>query len=208
MKEFPKDLEQLPEDRQKAIIEGIGKQILSQAIFVRDEQPTKFSGYIENEIRKANESMFKMVEESGRDGAELQAISEIYIWNKERKKALERLRNEFLQNAPEPQYIQQEFDTEQARSLFSRAIDKGLVEVDGKKFKWIGTKSLYGYFVDKTSDFLNIRHSNNRIPWRKYEAIISNHSELLATARQAVNDYTNKELPPPEGDDKVDDICK
>lgn len=31
---------------------------------------------------------------------------------------------------------------------------------------------------------------------------------MLATARQAVNDYKNKELPPPEGDDKVNDICR
>ena len=62
--------------------------------------------------------------------------------------------------------------------------------------------------MDRTSDFLNIRPSNNRLPWKKYEGIITNHKELLATARQAVNDYKNKELPPPEGDDKVNDICR
>ena len=31
---------------------------------------------------------------------------------------------------------------------------------------------------------------------------------LIATAKQAINDYKNKELSPPEGDDKVNDICK
>lgn len=106
------------------------------------------------------------------------------------------------------QLIAQELLTDEAKELFKRALNKGLVIVNGDKYKWIDTASLYGYFVDKTSDSLNIRYSNNRVPWKKYEAIISNHSELLATARQAVNDYTNKELPPPEGDDKVDDICK
>lgn len=98
--------------------------------------------------------------------------------------------------------------TDKAKKLFERAINKGLISVNGDKYKWNDTASLYGYFVDKTSDFLNIRPSNNRIPWKKYEAIIKNHSSLIATAKQAVNDYKNKELPPPEGDDKVNDICK
>ena len=96
--------------------------------------------------------------------------------------------------------------TDEAKKLFESAINKGLISVDGDKYKWNDTASLYGYFVDKTSDFLNIRPSNNRIPWKKYEAIITNHSVLVATAKQAVNDYKNKELSPPEGDDKVNDI--
>ena len=106
------------------------------------------------------------------------------------------------------QLTAQELLTDEAKELFERAVNKGLISADGDKYKWIDTASLYGYFVDKTSDFLNIRYSNNRVPWKKYKAMISNHSVLLVTARQAVNDYTNKELPPPEGDDKVDDICK
>lgn len=123
----------------------------------------------------------------------------------------ETLYNTFLdivRAASEPQQIPQEFVTDKAIELFGRALEKGLIINDGDKYKWNDTASLYGYFVDKTSDFLNLRHSNNRLPWKKYEGIITNHSELLATARQAINDYKNKELPPPEGDDKVDDICR
>lgn len=227
MSEFFKELEQLPEERQKAIKKGLQNQIVAQAEFIRDEQPTKFLAYIDEEIEKANASMLKMVQESSRDGAELGTISEIYIWNKERKKALARLRDEMqppkplqkpteplqghkeeLQASPEPQQIPQEFVTDKAIELFGRALEIGLIINDGDKYKWNDTASLYGYFVDKTSDFLNLRHSNNRLPWKKYEGIITNHSELLATARQAVNDYKNKELAPPEGDDKVNDICR
>ena len=96
MEEFVKELEQLPIERQKAIKEGLQKQILAQAVFVRDEQPTKFLAYIDDEIGKADASMFKMVQESSREGAVLGSISEIYIWNKERKKVLIGLKQEYL----------------------------------------------------------------------------------------------------------------
>lgn len=213
MKDFIKELELLPQDRQKAIREGLQSQIVAQAVFVRDEQPTKFLAYIDEEIAKADASMLKMVQESSQEGAELGAISEIYIWNKERKKTLIKLRDgkrtEPEQTAPEPQQTKPEvLNNDKAKELFKRAIIKGLISTDGDRYKWNDTASLYGYFVDKTSDFLNIRPSNNRVPWIKYKEIISNHSKLLATAKQAVNDYKNKELNPPEGDDKVNDICR
>ena len=114
MEEFVKELEQLPIERQKAIKEGLQKQILAQAVFVRDEQPTKFLAYIDDEIGKADASMFKMVQESSREGAVLGSISEIYIWNKERKKVLIGLKQEYLditqadieKQQPEPQQEQ------------------------------------------------------------------------------------------------------
>ncbi len=109
---------------------------------------------------------------------------------------------------PEPQQVLKDFVTDEAKQMFSKALDKRLVSVDGEKYRWEDTASLYGYFVDMTSNYLNIRNSNDRIPWKKYEAIITNHTCLLATAKQAVNDYKNKELNPPEGDDKVNDICR
>lgn len=122
----------------------------------------------------------------------------------------ETLYNDYLEVVqPKPQrFVPDVLETDEGKKLFERAITKELISADGDKYKWNDTASLYGYFVDKTSDFLNIRPSNNRIPWKKYEAIITNHSILIATAKQAVNDYKNKELSPPEGDDKVNDICK
>lgn len=125
------------------------------------------------------------------------------------KKERERLYNDLKQKAGLLPQSQQDkvFLNGSAKRLFSNAISKGLIDSDGDKYKWNDTASLYGYFVDKTSDFLGIRPSNDRLPWKKYETIITNHSTLLATAKQAVNDYKNKGLPPPEGDDKVNDIC-
>lgn len=126
------------------------------------------------------------------------------------KEERERLYNSLKQKAGLLPQSQQDkvFLSGSAKRLFSNAISKGLIDSDGDKYKWNDTASLYGYFVDKTSDFLGIRPGNDRLPWKKYETIITNHSTLLATAKQAVNDYKNKGLPPPEGDDKVNDICK
>lgn len=141
-------------------------------------------------------------------------LSQHLQWQKreELEKERETLYKDFLdivKATQEPQRVELDvFETDEAKKLFERAIAKGLISADGNKYKWNDTASLYGYFVDKTSDFLNIRPSNNRIPWKKYERIIINHSILIATAKQAINDYKNKELSPPEGDDKVNDICK
>lgn len=213
MDEFIKELEQLPQDRKEAITKGLQNQIIAQAIMVRDEQPEIYLSYLDSEIESASNAMLEMVKASGQDGAILGNISGVYIWNKERKRLLMELRDKFVSLQPqslnpEPQQVAKEFESDEAKYLFERAITKGLVSMDGDKYRWNDTASLYGYFVDKTSSYLNIRPSNERIPWKKYKAIIINHTKLLATAKQAVNDYKNKELPPPEGDDKVNDICK
>lgn len=213
MKEFIKELAQLSQDRIEAITKGLQNQIVAQANMVRDDQPDIYLSYLDGEIESASNAMLKMVKASGQDGAILDNISEVYIWNKERKRVLMELRDKFISQQPqsinpEPQQISQVFTTDKAKCLFESAIAKGLVSLEGEKYRWNDTASLYGYFVDKTSNYLDIRPSNNRIPWKKYEVIVTNHTDLLATAKQAVNDYKNKELPPPEGDDKVNDICK
>lgn len=134
MGKFVRELAQLPDNRQKAIREGLQNQIIAQAVFIRDEQPTRFLDYIDGEIKDADASMLKMVQESNREGAELEAISEIYIWNKERKKALDRLRDEVqpieplqkpteplqgytevLQASPEPQQETQQIKSNRGR---------------------------------------------------------------------------------------------
>ena len=140
MSEFLKELGQLPEERQKAIKEGVQNQIVAQAEFIRDEQPTKFLAYIDEEIEKADASMLKMVQESSREGAELGAISEIYIWNKERKKVLARLRDEVQaepkQAAPEPQQGELEYYCQIAvkQGLLVKT-ETGYKRVEGKMSK-------------------------------------------------------------------------
>lgn len=101
-----------------------------------------------------------------------------------------------------------ELCTDKAQKAFAKAIEKGLMEHDGNGYKWIATNSLYGYFVDKLSDKIELKTSNNRIQWNLFKGIVTNHGSIVDTARQAVNDYKNKGLNPPEGDYIVNEILK
>lgn len=91
--------------------------------------------------------------------------------------------------------------------LIDEAINAGLIERTENGLRWMKTASLYGYFVDKVSKKLELKSSGGRIQWKVFR-FIENHDTLLNTARQAVNDYTNKHLNPPEGDDIIDKILK
>lgn len=109
---------------------------------------------------------------------------------------------------PQFQIPPKELCTDKAVKIFEYAIKEGLMERNGNRYKWTKTNSLYGYFVDKVSDKLDLKSSANRIQWKLFERIVTNHKELLSTAKQAVNDYSNKNLPPPENDNIVNSILK
>lgn len=190
MDKFIRDLAQLPQDRQKAIREGLQKQIIAQAEFVRDEQPTKFLTYIDGEIQKADASMFEMVQESSREGAELYNISEIYIWNKQRKQALVKLRDEYLQQIhqnkapeqkPEPEQAAQEpqqtmpneLNNDEAKRYFKKAIDIGLMDAN---YKWLKGLQLLACFARDMSINLHLgkgvnSHDSPRISWKPFETL-------------------------------------
>lgn len=115
---------------------------------------------------------------------------------------------EVLQATKKPTGLPKELCTKNAQKAFAKAIEKGLMEHDGIGYKWIATNSLYGYFIDKLSDKLELKTSNDRIQWKLFEEIVTNHGSIVGTARQAVNDYKNNGMNPPEGDYIVDDILK
>lgn len=204
MSEFLKELGQLPEERQKAIRKGLQNQITAQADFIRDEQPTKFLAYIDEEIEKADASMLKMVQESSREGAELGAISEIYIWNKERKKALAELRDGYLQQnsqslnpekaAPEPQQMPPELDNKNAKRYFDKAIELGLMD---RNYKWLKGLQMLACFANEMSKRLKLGKGANsdgrpRISWQPFEILFSvdrgklrlNYNDIQKTGQQ------------------------
>ena len=91
--------------------------------------------------------------------------------------------------------------------LINKAINAGLIERTENGLRWMKSASLYGYFVDKVSEKLELKSSGGRIQWKVFR-FIENHDTLLNTAKQAVNDYTNKRLNPPEGDGIIDKTLK
>ena len=107
--------------------------------------------------------------------------------------------------ANSPQTIPQELNTDRARAIFAKAVDAGLMSKD---YEWLGTASLYGYFVDRVSKELDITTGAGRIQWALFKKMIVNHDKIVSTAKQAISDYKNKNLPPPNGDDIVDKIIK
>lgn len=103
--------------------------------------------------------------------------------------------------------IPQDLNTQEAQEIFKKAIGVGLMEYENGVYKWCKSKRLYGYFVERVTEKLEIRHNNNRIPWQKF-SFVANHKEMLRAAKEAINDYKNKRFSPPEGDDIVNNILK
>ena len=98
-----------------------------------------------------------------------------------------------------------ELNTDRAKEIFAKAVEAGLMSKD---YEWLGTASLYGYFVDRVSKELDITTGAGRIQWALFKKMIVNHDKIVSTAKQAISDYKNKNLPPPNGDDIVDKIIK
>ena len=86
----------MPKERQEAIRRDIENRILPQARNVFENTQEKFPEYIKSEIGKAVQSMNKMINESQREGAIMLNISEVYVFNKERIRALKALKEELL----------------------------------------------------------------------------------------------------------------
>lgn len=90
------DIGLLPKERQEAIRRDIENRILPQARNVFENTLEMFPEYIKSEIEKAVQSMNKMINESQREGAIMLNISEVYVFNKERIRALKALKEELL----------------------------------------------------------------------------------------------------------------
>lgn len=89
-----------------------------------------------------------------------------------------------------------ELNTDEAKFLFQKI---EYCVPDGDLYRWTGTASLFGYFVDLASNKLNVRPSNDRIPWKIFKIAFQRSDSDIATAKQAVNDYKKKGLSEPEG---------
>lgn len=98
-----------------------------------------------------------------------------------------------------------ELNTDRAKEIFAKAVEARLMSKD---YEWLGTASLYGYFVDRVSKELDITTGAGRIQWALFKKMIVNHDKIVSTAKQAISDYKNKNLLPPNGDDIVDKIIK
>ncbi|MBM6944234.1 MULTISPECIES: hypothetical protein [Bacteroides] len=137
------DIGLLPKERQEAIRRDIENRILPQARNVFENTQEKFPEYIKSEIGKAVQSMNKMINESQREGAIMLNISEVYVFNKERIRALKALEEELLgRNAMD---LQQDRPKQQQKNQPARSKgrpketlkDRMINDADGSKLQKI-----------------------------------------------------------------------
>ena len=88
MEDIIKNIEELPQGLQCAIRDDIANRIMQQVYNVQENAPEELDGYLQKEIQSAISCMNRMVQESALPGAELFNISKVYVFNKERLKAL------------------------------------------------------------------------------------------------------------------------
>lgn len=103
--------------------------------------------------------------------------------------------------------LPKELNTPEFKKLLSKLVEKGFCSKDGNQYKWIGTAGLFGYFVDTSSKYFDLRPSNDRIPWRLFTLLFQMKNQE-STAKQCVNDYSNKDLNPPDGYKDIDRLMR
>lgn len=164
-----RDIELLPKERQEAIRRDIENRILPQARNVFENTPEMFPEYIKSEIEKAMQSMNKMINESQREGAIMLNISEVYVFNKERIRALKALKEELLK---EKVYIPEGLNNNKAKSILSKAINAGLCD---NNYKWLKSKALLAYFADRVSEYLELGKGEYdgkvKTSWKPFETL-------------------------------------
>lgn len=197
--EFIKELEQLPNEVQDKINAGLQRQIIEQAEFIKREMPDRYLSYLDEEIGKAEASMLRMVNESNNDGAILPTISEIYIWNKERKRTLCRLKDAFIKEYGEAFYepqqptLPKELDNDEAAKYFAKAIEIGLMD---ESYNWSKGMQLLSCFAREMSLKLGLSEAQNsdgtqRISWQPFEQLFkidkgklrSNYNDIQKTGQ-------------------------
>lgn len=218
------DIGLLPKERQEAIRRDIENRILPQARNVFEHTQEKFPEYIKSEIGDAVQSMNKMINESQREGAIMLKISEIYVFNEERIRALEALNEELLgrnamdlqQDRPKQQpkednendcstdiSLPEELNNDNAKSIISKAIKAGLCD---HNYKWLKTKSLLAYFADRASEYLKLGKGeydgNVKTSWKPFETLF-----VVSGLSGAKRDY-KKTGTLPDGYKDVDNLFK
>lgn len=191
---------------QERIKSGIQEQIIGRALLEKELNPDTYLNYLNSEIAKASEAISKLLDESKREGADLDNISMAMVWNKERKTALLRLKDLVSQEPATGRELPSELDTEQAREYFARAVAAGLMS---EQYKWLASQSLLACFCREMSVNLDLgkgysSEGQKRLSWKPFEALFNVKAKNLTTS---LNDI-KKTGQDPIGIEKVEAIFK
>ena len=86
--------------------------------------------------------------------------------------------------------ISPEFSTETAQIIFEKLTENGYCSIEGDRYKWEKSTALLAYCIDKMSHILDLRPSNDRIPWSKFKSVFGLDEKTIRTCRNEVSKYT------------------
>lgn len=115
---------------------------------------------------------------------------------------------EALQAVEEQITLPKEFDTEEGHEILKKLEEAKLIARDETVYKWLGSSSLFGYFVLQASDKLELRHDNTRLPWKLYKKLFNVSDSMIKTAKNVISALKKEHICEPEGWDTVKKICK
>lgn len=86
--------------------------------------------------------------------------------------------------------ISPEFSTETAQIIFGKLTENGYCSIEGDRYKWEKSTALLAYCIDEMSHILELRPSNDRIPWSKFKSVFGLDEKTIRTCRNEVSKYT------------------
>lgn len=98
-------------------------------------------------------------------------------------------KNQDSRNSAGPS-ISPEFTTEQAQIIFEKLTENGYCSAEGYRYKWEKSTALLAYCIDEMSRVLELRPSNDRIPWCKFKSVFGLDGTTIRTCRNEVSKYT------------------
>lgn len=115
--------------------------------------------------------------------------------------------NQDFHNSTTPN-LPSEFSTEQAQNIFKRLAENRYCSVEGNRYKWVKSTALLAYCIDEVSRILELRPSNDRIPWSKFAPVFGLDKSGVDTCRNEVSKYTMKYKDKPEGWRELDILLR
>lgn len=111
-------------------------------------------------------------------------------------------------NSPPPQGLPKVFDTDKSKGVFEGLCALGFCKANGAIYNWVSTNALFGYFVDKASDYLDLRNDGDRINWNVFQIAFGMTNQQISTAKNAISKVKNGTANEPQGYDKISKLCK
>lgn len=120
--------------------------------------------------------------------------------------AQEKPKTDNVDIAPSVVSIPEEFKTERGKEILRLSVKEGLMAMEKGRYVWKSSSALMGFFAVKVSEVLDMRPSNDRIPWKKFQFI---DGWTTQGAKDKCSDYKDNETASyPNGWEKIYELLR